>query len=170
MRYKNQETHTRQWGIRRIPKGNHKTWNGIPKGTIKHTPSEHNRKSHQNIQKPFQINTGSSEQDLPNEPGDRLLPQRESTLSILWTTNIAPTISAYTYMYGQYNYNKLPLSLMGVLQWYTRDQTQEKHWTTMQTMATISKHWESIIGATIYGLNKHGAYKWQTQWTSSTNK
>ena len=44
---------------------------------------------------------------------DHHLPQSESTLNMLLQMNIAPTISAYAYMYGQHNYNKIPLTSMG---------------------------------------------------------
>ena len=44
---------------------------------------------------------------------DHLLPQAENTLNMIQPTNIAPMVSAYAYMYGQYDYNKMPMALMG---------------------------------------------------------
>ena len=44
---------------------------------------------------------------------ERLLPQAESTLNMLLPTNIAPKISAYAYMYGQQDFNKMPLAPKG---------------------------------------------------------
>ena len=42
------------------------TWHQIPKDTTKHALVEHSIKSHQYVQKPFQVNTGRSGQDFPN--------------------------------------------------------------------------------------------------------
>ena len=44
---------------------------------------------------------------------DQLLPQAESTLNMMQPTNIAPTISAHAYIYGQHDFNKMSLSPMG---------------------------------------------------------
>ena len=43
---------------------------------------------------------------------DRLLLQAESMLNMLGQTNTAPKISAYEYMYGQHDFNKMPLAPM----------------------------------------------------------
>ena len=44
---------------------------------------------------------------------DRLLPQAETTLNMLRPINLVPTISAYTYMYQQHNFNRIPSAPMG---------------------------------------------------------
>jgi hypothetical protein len=44
---------------------------------------------------------------------DRLLPQAVLTLSLLQQSNIAPTVSAYQYIHGAFDYNKMPLAPMG---------------------------------------------------------
>ena len=50
---------------------------------------------------------------FPMYIGDRLLPQAESTLNMMCQTNIAPTVSAYAYIYGQHDYNKMPMTPIG---------------------------------------------------------
>ena len=44
---------------------------------------------------------------------DYLLLQAESTLNMMQPTNIAPMVSTYAYMYGQHDYNKIPMAPMG---------------------------------------------------------
>ncbi len=44
---------------------------------------------------------------------DRLLPQTVLTVNLLQRSNIAPIVSAYQYIHGACNYNKMPLAPMG---------------------------------------------------------
>ncbi len=44
---------------------------------------------------------------------DRLLPQTILTLNLLRQSNVAPTVSAYQYVHGAFNYNRMPLGPMG---------------------------------------------------------
>ena len=44
---------------------------------------------------------------------DRLLPQTILTLNLLRQSNAVPTISAWQYVHGQFDYNKMPLAPMG---------------------------------------------------------
>ncbi len=43
----------------------------------------------------------------------RLLPQAEDTLNMLQTTKARPTVSAYTYLWGQHDYNANPFAPLG---------------------------------------------------------
>ena len=43
---------------------------------------------------------------------DKLLPQAEMTVNMLRQSNIAPNCSAYQYLYGPHDYNKMPLAPM----------------------------------------------------------
>ena len=48
----------------------------------------------------------------PNFPmceWDRLLVQAELTLHLLQTSNVNPSLSAYAYLFGNFNYNRTPL-------------------------------------------------------------
>ena len=44
---------------------------------------------------------------------DRLLPQTELTLNLLHQSNATPTVSVYVHLSGPFDYNKMPLALMG---------------------------------------------------------
>ncbi len=44
---------------------------------------------------------------------DRLLPQTILTLNLLQQSNVAPTVSAYQYVHGPFDYNKMPFAPMG---------------------------------------------------------
>ena len=65
---------------------------------------------------------------FPMHLWDRLLQKTESTLNMLWQTNIAPKISAYAYMYGQHDFNKMPLAPMGCAVLIHNKQAVKKTW------------------------------------------
>jgi hypothetical protein len=44
---------------------------------------------------------------------DKLLPQTILTLNLLCQSNVAPTVSAWQYVHGPFDCNKMPLALMG---------------------------------------------------------
>jgi hypothetical protein len=44
---------------------------------------------------------------------DRLLPQTIRTLNLLRQSNAVPTVSAWQYVHGNFDYNKMPLAPMG---------------------------------------------------------
>jgi hypothetical protein len=44
---------------------------------------------------------------------DKLLPQTILTLNLLCHYNVAPTVSAWQYVHGPFDYNKMPLAKMG---------------------------------------------------------
>jgi hypothetical protein len=43
---------------------------------------------------------------------DKLLPQTTLTLNLLRQSNFAPTVLAWQYVHGPFDYNKMPLALM----------------------------------------------------------
>ena len=51
--------------------------------------------------------------DFPLNLWDRLLTQTEITLNLLRQSNETPTILAYTYISGPFDYNKMSLTPMG---------------------------------------------------------
>ena len=51
--------------------------------------------------------------NFPMNLWDRLLPQTILTLNLLRQSNVAPTVSAYQYVNGVFDYNKMPLAPMG---------------------------------------------------------
>eukprot|EP00956_Cyclotella_meneghiniana_P001304 scaffold1404_cov37-Cyclotella_meneghiniana.AAC.8 len=51
--------------------------------------------------------------DFPLQLWDKLLPQAEITVNLLRQSNATPNISAYAYMNGPFDYNKMPLAPLG---------------------------------------------------------
>jgi len=51
--------------------------------------------------------------NFPMHLWDHLLPQTVLTLNLLRQSNVAPTVSAYQYVHGAFDYNKMPLAPMG---------------------------------------------------------
>lgn len=51
--------------------------------------------------------------DFPLSLWDRLLPQAELTLNLLRKSNANPKLSAYAYLCGPFDYNKMPLAPLG---------------------------------------------------------
>jgi hypothetical protein len=50
---------------------------------------------------------------FPLREWHRILPQIEMTLNMLRPSNIRPTVSAHTYVYGIHDYNRMPLAPLG---------------------------------------------------------
>jgi hypothetical protein len=50
---------------------------------------------------------------FPMRLWDRLLPQAILTLNLLRQSNTVPTVSAYQYVHGNFDYNKMPLAPLG---------------------------------------------------------
>ena len=43
----------------------------------------------------------------------KLLPQTILTLNLMRQSNVAPKVSVYAYMHGEFNYNNMPLPTLG---------------------------------------------------------
>ena len=84
---------------------------------------------------------------------ERLPSQAESTLNKLRPSNIVPKISAYAYMYGQHDYNKMQLASMGCV---------------MMVNNKPSKQQESIIGDIKSGSKTQEEYGLPTKSFSNT--
>jgi hypothetical protein len=54
-----------------------------------------------------------TDKDFPLHLWSQLLPQAEDTLNMLRTAQLQPTISAYTYLWGQHDYNANPFAPVG---------------------------------------------------------
>ena len=68
------------------------------------------------------------DKNFPRHLWDRLLPQAESTLNMLRATNIAPKILAYAYIYGQHDFNRVPLAPLGCTVLIHNEPTTRKTW------------------------------------------
>jgi hypothetical protein len=51
-----------------------------------------------------------ADKSLPLNLWDRLLPQAEHTLNMLWPSQMTPTISAYPYLWKQHDYKANPFA------------------------------------------------------------
>jgi hypothetical protein len=50
---------------------------------------------------------------FPLKEWHRIIPQMELTLNMLGPSNVRHTVSAHTYVYGQHDYNRMPLAPLG---------------------------------------------------------
>jgi hypothetical protein len=51
--------------------------------------------------------------DFPPSLWDRLLPQTKITINPIQQSNATPNVLAYAHLSGPFDYNKMPLALMG---------------------------------------------------------
>jgi TfoX/Sxy family transcriptional regulator of competence genes len=82
---------------------------------------------------------------FPMRLWDKLLPQTILTLNLLRQSNVAPTVSAYQYVHGTFDYNKMPLAPLGcAVQLYesnARRGTWAEHSTDGWYIGTSTEHY-----------------------------
>jgi hypothetical protein len=71
------------------------------------------RKSNTNLQTHFKAIIAGVDDNFPMKLWDRLLPQAVLTLILLRQSNIAPTVSAYQYTHGTFDYKRMLMAPMG---------------------------------------------------------
>ena len=71
------------------------------------------RGCHQSLQKQILSIIAVVSTDFPMYQWERLLPQAELTLNLIWKYNTTPTVLAYSSMFGPLDYNIMALSPMG---------------------------------------------------------
>ncbi len=80
-------------------------------------PNNHRRnlaeQSIQTFKNHFKAVLAGVDDNFPMRLWDRLLPQTVLTLNLLHQSNVAPTVSAYQYIHGAFDYNRMPLGPMG---------------------------------------------------------
>ena len=62
----------------------------------------------------FNTVLANADPDFPAEQWDRFMPQVELTLNLLWASRSNPALSAWAYLFGQFDYNKTPLAPPGI--------------------------------------------------------
>jgi hypothetical protein len=87
---------------------------------------------------------------FPMSLWDRLLPQAVLTLNLQRQANATPTVSAYQYVNGEFDYNKMPLAPLGsAIQMHestNRCKTWDAHSLNGWYLGTLTKHyWCHII-------------------------
>ncbi len=70
-------------------------------------------KSNTNIQKSLQSNNCRGRRKFPNELMGQTIATNSTHLNLLRQSNIAPTVSAYQYIHGAFDYHKMLLATMG---------------------------------------------------------
>ena len=61
----------------------------------------------------FKAGLATVDPDFPLAEWYRLLSQAEITLNLLWVSRVNPKLSAYAYIFGEFNYNATPLAPLG---------------------------------------------------------
>ena len=86
--------------------------------TIQLVPSDNHRQNLtewaiQTFKNHFKLILAGVDDTFPMRLWDRLLPQAILTLKLLRQSIVVPTISAWQYVHGNFDYNKMPLAPMG---------------------------------------------------------
>ncbi len=122
--------------------------------TIQLVPSDNHRRSLaeraiQTFKNHFKAILAGVDDSFPMQLWDKLLPQTVLTLNLLRQLNVAPTVSAYQYVHGNFDYNKMPLAPMGcVVQLYesiNRRETWADNSTDGWYLGTSNKHYRCHI-------------------------
>jgi hypothetical protein len=97
---------------------------------------------------------------------DRLLLQTVLTLNLLRQSNVAPTVSAYQFVNGPFDYNKMPLAPMGCTVQIHESSEQRGTWA-----ANSSDGWylRTTTDATLSIPKTREAREYQILYTSSTS-
>jgi hypothetical protein len=121
--------------------------------TIQLVPPDNHRRNLaerviQTFKNHFKAILAGVDNSFPMRLWEKLLPQTVLTLNLLRQSNISPTVSAYQYVQGSFNYNKMPLAPMGHAVHYMRVVRDEEHGQKIQQTDGISKPHRSITAAT----------------------
>mgnify|MGYP003846118773 CR=1 FL=1 len=80
-------------------------------------PNNHRRnlaeRAIQTFKNHFKAILAGVDDNFPMHLWDRLLPQTILTLNLLRQAHVTPTVSAYHYVHGPFDYNKMPLAPLG---------------------------------------------------------
>ena len=71
------------------------------------------RGGHTQLQSPLLSILVGVANGFPPSIWDRLLPQTKITINLIQQSNATPNVSAYAHLSGPFDYNKMPLALMG---------------------------------------------------------
>jgi hypothetical protein len=91
------------------------------------------------------------------------LPQTVLTLNLLRQSNVAPTVLAYQYVHGAFDYNKMPLHQWDVLSRSMMTVREEAHGQQIHYMDGTYRHPPNTINATTSMLKAQEAKGCQTQ-------
>ena len=118
-----------------------------------------------NFQAHFLSILAGTEEDFPLALWDCLLPQAKITLNLLRQANANPRISASAYLCGLFNYNRMPLALMGCnVQVHKK---LDNSGISIQSTDRISLHQQNTIKLTTVTSKGHVGNSCAIQCTSS---
>ena len=96
----------------------------VPPGTHRRNASE---VVIQNLKANFLSVLAGTAQSFPPSLWDRLLPQAKITINLLRQSNEIPNVSAYAYLSGPIDYNKMTLAPMGISVQVNKKNRQKRH-------------------------------------------
>jgi hypothetical protein len=131
------------------------------------TPNNHRQnlaeRAIQTFKNHFKAILAGVDDSFPMQLWDKLVPQTVLTLNPLQQSNVAPAVSAYQYVHGNFDYNRMPLAPMGcAVQLYestTRRGTWAEHLTDGWYLGTSNKH---------YQCHRIYVKKMRSEWISDT--
>jgi hypothetical protein len=138
----------------------------VPKEAHRRNAAE---KAIQTAKNHFKAVLAGCDRSFPMHLWDRLLPQVELTCNLLRPANANPNVSAHHYLYGNHDYNRMPLHPMGCAVQAFKDATKRKSWEENAKMDGMWERVRNIIGPTTFGLKKREQFKTATQCFSNTN-
>ena len=83
----------------------------------------------------FLSGLATSDPSFPISEWDRLLPQANLTLSLLWLSRVNPKLSAYAYIFVNFDFHRTPLVPPGTKTIIHKNATPEDHGITMEQKA-----------------------------------
>ncbi len=81
----------------------------------------------QSFKNHFKTILAGVDDSFPMRLWDKLLPQTILTLNLLHQSNVSPIVSAWQYVHGLFDYNKIPFTTMGCAVWI--HESSERQWT-----------------------------------------
>ena len=89
------------------------------------------------------------DKSFPTYLWDKLLPQAELTLNLLRQSNATPSVSAYAHLFGNFDYNRMPLAPMGCAVQIHEDADKRGSWSPHTVdgwyLGTSPDHYRSHI-------------------------
>ncbi len=105
-------THPWQQSIGSVQSGNQKKLHN-PISPAGQSSTKSGRTSNTNLQKPLRSSDSGGGQQFPSEPMGQTPPPNSTDPQPAPTIECCSTVSAYQYVNGPFNYNKMPLGPMG---------------------------------------------------------
>ena len=107
--------------------------------------------------------------NFPMNLWDRLLPQAVLTLNLLRQSNVAPTVSAYQYVNGVFDYNKMPLAPMGCAVQIHENSERRRSWRQIHLTDGIYVPHRSITDSKLFIARTREVKEFQILSISNTN-